>query len=153
MGKKLIKGLILVLGVMLTVGILSGCGSDSKKEYDPEEIAEFNTDYRSTTNQETNGQYASINVSSIEKREGNLVINIGAPTTEQVNYALDNFLYVRPLDIKGKELKLDKILLNPIGGDIEAELIITGADVENIKWLEIGPYKTNNDNKIIFKVE
>lgn len=153
MGKKLIKGLILVLGVMLTVGILSGCGSNSKKEYDPEEIAEFNTDYRSTTNQETNGQYASINVSSIEKREGNLVINIGAPTTEQVNYALDNFLYVRPLDIKGKELKLDKILLNPIGGDIEAELIITGADVENIKWLEIGPYKTNDDNKIIFKVE
>lgn len=153
MGKKLIKGLILVLGAVFTVGILSGCGSNSKKEYDPEEIAEFNTDYRSTTNQEADGQYASINVSSIEKRDGDLVINIGAPTLEQVNYALDNFLYVRPLDIKGKELKLDKILLNPIGGDIEAELIITGADVENIKWLEIGPYKTNDDNKIIFKVE
>lgn len=153
MGKKLIKSFILFLGTMLTVSILSGCGSETKKEYIPEEIAEFNIPYRSTTNEEADGQYPIINVSSIEKRDGDIVINIGAPTADQVNYALDNFLYVRPLDVKGKELSLEKILINPIGGDIEAELIITGVDIENIKWLEIGPYKTNDDNKIIFKVE
>jgi len=37
--------------------------------------------------------------------------------------------------------------------DIEATLNITGVEVEKVKWIEIGPYKTKNDNPIVFKIE
>lgn len=126
---------------------------DQKKDYAPKEIAEFNMVYRSATNKDNMGMNATINISSIEKREGNLVINIGAPTIEQINYAFDEFLYVLPMDIEGKELSLDKITLNPIGGDIEAELVVTGVDAEKVKWVEIGPYKINDKNPVVFTVE
>lgn len=126
---------------------------DPKKEYAPKEVAEYKQVYKAN-NKEKNGQYAVINIVKVEKRDGNIVVSIGAPTYAQLGYAVDEFLFVRPLDANGKELSLDKINLNQIGTDeIEAELTITGVDTEKATWLEIGPYKTSNGNVITFKVE
>lgn len=126
---------------------------EPKKEYAPKEVAEYKQVYKAS-NKEKNGQYAVINIVKVEKRDGNIVVSIGAPTYAQLGYAMDEFLFARPLDVNGKELSLDNINLNQIGTDeIEAELTITGVDTEKATWLEIGPYKTSNGNVITFKVE
>ena len=62
--------------------------------------------------------------------------------------------WIQVLDEEGNELKLDEVNLEEIcKEDIEATLNITGVEVEKVKWIEIGPYKTKNDNPIVFKIE
>lgn len=146
------KILSISLCILMIVG-LTACGGGNTS-YEPKESAKYGEVYRSTTNNEPDGSYPVINISNIEKKDGNIVISIGAPTIEQISYAYNNFLYVRPLDEKGNELKLDKINLEEIGKeDVVAKLNITGVDIEKLKWIEVGPYKTTDNNPAIFKVE
>lgn len=145
------KILAIAICFLLTVGSV-GCSSNDEKEvYKPKEVAQYNMVYRTTTNREEDGQYPVINISNVYKEEDDIIIDIAAPTLKQITYSFDKFMYVRLMDEYGEELELDKIHLLPIESDIEAKLKITGIDLEKVKWVELGPYKTNENNNLIFE--
>lgn len=145
------RKLLSVLTIILLVGLVS-CGGS--KNYVPTTEGEYNIAYRSTTNKEIDGQYPVINVLKIEKEEDKIIVSIGAPTLEQLEYAMANFLYVQPMDIKGEAIDFDNLKLEAVqDGTIEVNLNINGIKVDEVKWLEIGPYKIKDKDKLIFKVE
>lgn len=145
------KFTVLLSGLML-LGLVSCGGSEP---YQPKEVAEFNTLYRSTDYKEPSGQNAIINVAKVEKRDGDLVVSIGAPTHKQLSYAFDEFLFISPLDEKGKTLKFDKYYLEYINSNgIESELVVKGIEnFDTVKWIEVGPYKTKDGNSLIFEIK
>lgn len=125
-----------------------------KKAWQPKEIAEFNQPYRSTDYKNPDGSYLILNVDSIKKRDGAIVITSYAPSNEAIKYSLDNFMAVDIFDEEGKTLSatLDNIIVNPIPED-GLEIIITGIDTTKAKWVEIMPYKTINNNFITFELK
>lgn len=132
--------------------ILVGCGGS--KNFKPGAEGEYNTVYRNTTNKELDGQYPVINVASIEKGEDKIIVNINAPTLEQLEYAVSKFLYLQPIDSLGGVLDFVDYKLEAVqDGTIEAKLNISGIKTDEVKWLEIGPYKINDKDSLIFKVE
>lgn len=167
--KKPIKIILIIFGFAVLCGIISNITgfTDTVKEKDtkevnqtkeeqwkPQEIAKTNSVYRTTNYKNTDDSYPVINISSIEKKDGDIVINIGAPTTEFISYAFDNFLYADPKDVDGNSVGIDKINLIPVDGDVECQLEITGIEnIDKVKWVEVGPYKTNDNNSLIFKVD
>lgn len=146
------KRLTILLSGLLLLGLV-GCGGS--EPYQPKEVAQLGTLYRSTDYKEASGQNAIINVAKVEKREGDLVISIGAPTHKQLSYAVDEFLFVNPLDEKGESLTFDKYVLNYINTDeVESEIVVKGIEnFDTVKWVEVGPYKTKDDNLLIFEVK
>ena len=137
--------------LVLSLGLIS-CGGN--KEYTPNVKGEYNLVYRSTTNKEIDGQYPIINISKIEKEGDRIIVSIAAPTIEQLEYSMTNFLYVQPMNIKGEIINFENIKLEPVqDANIEAKLNINGVKAEDVEWLEIGPYKVNDEEKLIFKVE
>ena len=68
-------------------------------------------------------------------------------------YINDNYLTIKPINSKGKKMKFYTYKLKYIGGGIEAKLYVTGVDLNEIKWIEIGPYKTKDGNPVIFEVK
>jgi len=150
-GDRIMKKLLTALTIVLSIGLIS-CGGS--KEFTPTTEGEYNIVYRNTTNKEVDGQYPVINVASIEKEESTLIVNIGAPTLEQLEYSVANLLYVQPMDSKGEAIDFDNFKLVPVqDGTIEAKLRINGIKTDEVKWLEIGPYKINDTDKLIYKVE
>lgn len=125
-----------------------------EKAWQPKEIAEFNQPYRSTDYKNPDGSYLILNVDSIKKRDGAIVITSYAPSNEAIKYSLDNFMAVDIFDEEGKTLSatLDNITVNPIPED-GLEIIITGIDTTKAKWVEIMPYKTINNNFITFELK
>jgi len=145
------KILSICIALILTVGLIS-CGDN--KDFTPTAEGEYNVVYRNTTNKESDGQYPVINISKIEKEEDKIIVSIGAPTLEQLQYAMSNFLYVQPMDSKGENLNFDNFKLEAVqDGSTEAKININGIKSEEVKWLEIGPYKINDKDKLIFKLE
>lgn len=144
----------LILSLLLMILSLEGCGSSDP--YHPEEVAQYNTIYRSTSNNELNGQYPVINIANIEKENGDIIISIGAPTEEQIIYAFDNYLYVNLLDEEGNTINFQEIKLKTknLSSDAECEIWITTVEkLDEVKYIEVGPYKTDNDKKVIFEIE
>lgn len=145
------KKILMPLMLVLSLGLIS-CGGN--KEYTPNVKGEYNLVYRSTTNKEIDGQYPIINISKIEKEGDRIIVSIAAPTIEQLDYSMTNFLYVQPMNIKGEIINFENIKLEPVqDANIEAKLNINGVKAEDVEWLEIGPYKVNDEEKLIFKVE
>lgn len=145
------KKILMPLMLVLSLGLIS-CGGN--KEYTPNVKGEYNLVYRSTTNKEIDGQYPIINISKIEKEGDRIIVSIAAPTIEQLEYSMTNFLYVQPMNIKGEIINFENIKLEPVqDANIEAKLNINGVKAEDVEWLEIGPYKVNDEEKLIFKVE
>lgn len=146
------KRLTILLSGLLLLGLV-GCGGS--ETYQPKEVAQLGTLYRSTDYKEANGQNAIINVAKVEKRDGDLVISIEAPTHKQLSYAVDEFLFVNPLDEKGESLTFDKYVLNYINTDeVESEIVVKGIEnFDTVKWIEIGPYKTKDENTLVFEVK
>lgn len=144
------KTIAILMSFVLGITLFVGCGD---KEFNPKEVAQFNTIYRSTTNKEADGQYPVININGIKKESGSLIIEIGAPTMKQIEYAFDNYLTIKPMNSEGKEMNFDKYKIKHVGGNIEAELYVTGLDLSKIKWIEIGPYKTKDGNSVVFEVK
>ena len=146
------KRLTILLSGLLLLGLV-GCGGS--EPYQPKEVAQLGTLYRSTDYKEASGQNTIINVAKVEKREGDLVISIGAPTHKQLSYAVDEFLFVNPLDEKWESLTFDKYVLNYINTDeVESEIVVKGIEnFDTVKWVEVGPYKTKDDNSLIFEVK
>ncbi len=146
------KRLTILLSGLLLLGLV-GCGGS--EPYQPKEVAQLGTIYRSTEYKEPSGQNAIINVAKVEKRDSDLVISIGAPTHKQLSYAVDEFLFVNPLDEKGEALTFDKYVLNYINTDeVESEIVVKGIEnFDTVKWVEVGPYKTKDGNTLIFEVK
>lgn len=146
------KKLSVLLSGLVLLGLV-GCGGS--KTYQPKEVAQLGTLYRSEDYKEPNGQNAIINIAKVEKRDGDLVISIGAPTHKQLSYAVDEFLFVNPLDEKGEALTFDKYVLNYINTDeVGSEIVVKGINnFDTVKWVEIGPYKTKDGNSLVFEVK
>lgn len=146
------KKVSIILSGLLLLGLV-GCGGS--KTYEPKEVAQLGTLYRTTDYKEASGQNAIINVAKVEKRDGDLAISIEAPTYKQLSYAVDEFLFVNPLDEKGESLTFDKYVLNYINTDeVESEIVVKGIEnFDTVKWVEVGPYKTKDDNSLIFEVK
>lgn len=146
------KKLSVLLSGFLLLGLV-GCGGS--EPYQPKEVAQLGTLYRSTEYKEPSGQNAIINVAKVEKRDSDLVISIEAPTHKQLSYAVDEFLFVNPLDEKGETLTFDKYVLNYINTDeVESEIVVKGiTNFDTVKWVEVGPYKTKDGNTLIFEVK
>ena len=145
------KKLIVILSsFILGSTLLGACGEE---EFKPKEVCQFNTLYKTTSEEEQDGKNPVIDVSGVIKKNDNLVIKIGAPTMKQIQYAFDNYLTIKPINSKGENVKFDTYKLKYIGGEVEAELYITGLDLNEIKWIEIGPYKTKGGNPVIFEVK
>lgn len=142
--KKFVAILIFILALNT---VFVGCG-----KYEPEELGKYNTIYKDKSDKEDDGSYPIINIKNIKKENGDLVIEIEEPTIKQLDYAFDNFLFVQLIDKNGSRIQYEKMQLDPIGGDIQAELKLTGVDLNEIAYLEIGPYKTKDDSPLIFKV-
>lgn len=142
--KKFVAILIFILALNT---IFVGCG-----KYEPEELGKYNTIYKDKSDKEDDGSYPVINIKNIKKENGALVIEIEAPTIKQLDYAFDNFLFVQLIDKDGSRIQYEKMQLDPIEGDIQAELKLTGVDLNEIAYVEIGPYKTKDDSPLIFKV-
>ncbi|MDQ0148459.1 hypothetical protein ACFO6R_02075 [Eubacterium multiforme] len=142
------KKFVAILIFILTLNtIFVGCG-----KYEPEELGKYNTIYKDKSDKEDDGSYPVINIKNIKKENGALVIEIEAPTIKQLDYAFDNFLFVQLIDKDGSRIQYEKMQLDPIEGDIQAELKLTGVDLNEIAYVEIGPYKTKDDSPLIFKV-
>lgn len=146
------KRLTILLSGLLLLGLV-GCGGSGT--YQPKEVAQLGILYRSTDYKEASGQNAIVNVAKVEKRDGDLAISIEAPTYKQLSYAVDEFLFVNPLDEKGESLTFDKYVLNYINTDeVESEIVVKGIEnFDTVKWVEVGPYKTKDDNSLIFEVK
>lgn len=127
---------------------------EEKKIWKPSEVAEFNHPYRSTDFKNPDGSYLILNVESVKKRDGAIVITSYAPSNEAIKYALDNFMAMDIFDEEGETLSptLDNITTNPIPED-GIEIIITGIDTTKAKWVEIMPYKTINNEFITFELK
>lgn len=140
------KKTVLLLGIILIFTItLFGCG-----KFDPK-LAEYNIMYRDTSNKESDGSYPTIIIKSIEKDKKDIVVNTSSPY-EQMTYAIDNFITFRAYDDKGKYTDKVSIKLKEIDEQGVFYLSISDMNLEAIKYIEIGPYK-NNDNNLIFKVD
>lgn len=146
------KKVSMILSGFLLLGLV-GCGGS--ETYQPKEVAQFDTTYRTTDYKEPSGQYGIISIAKVEKRDGNLVISIGGPTHKQLSYAVDEFLYVSPMNEKGLSLNFDKYTLEYINSDtIESEIVVKGIEnFDTVKWVEVGPYKTKDGNTLIFEVK
>lgn len=147
------KNISLLLCLLLLFSLI-GCGGN--KNYKPEIEANYGEAYRSKNNKEPDGQYALINISNIEKKDENIIITVGAPTKEQIIYAFNNYLFVNLKDEKGNELKFDEIKLKTenLSGDAECEIWLTNVkDLDTVKYVEIGPYKINDNNPVVFKID
>lgn len=146
------KKLSILLSGFLLLGLV-GCGGS--EPYQPKEVAQFDTTYRTTDYKEPSGQYGIISIAKVEKRDSDLVISIEAPTHKQLSYAVDEFLFVNPLDEKGEALTFDKYVLNYINTDeVESEIVVKGiTNFDTVKWVEVGPYKTKDGNTLIFEVK
>ena len=146
------KRLTILLSGLLLLGLV-GCGGS--EPYQPKEVAQFDTTYRTTEYKEPSGQYGIISIAKVEKKDGNLVISIGGPTHKQLSYAVDEFLYVSPMNEKGLSLNFDKYTLEYINSDtIESEIVVKGIEnFDTVKWVEIGPYKTKDGNSLVFEVK
>lgn len=181
MKKPVYKNWWFILGAFLIVGVISGIGhniagttptsnketkselskaEDKKeqptkeevKEWNPKEVAEFNSPYVANNGKNADGSNPVINVSKVEKKDNNsIVVTIGAPSINDVQYAVNKFLSVNPRDKKGDSISIKNISTN-ISGD-NTELIIAGEDFTNVSYLEIGPYKTKDNNVITFEVK
>lgn len=124
------------------------------EKYKPEEVGEFGLMYRTKTNKETDGSYPIINISKITKNDDLIIVAIGAPDLARLNYAMDNFLYVALKDEGGKNIKVKRIILEPVqDGEIEANLNVFSDNTEKAKWIEIGPYKLKDNQKLIFEIK
>lgn len=146
------RRLTILLSGLLLLGLV-GCGGS--EPYQPKEVAQFDTTYRTTEYKEPSGQYGIISIAKVEKKDGNLVISIGGPTHKQLAYAFDEFLYVSPMNETGLSLNFDKYTLEYINSDtIESEIVVKGIEnFDTVKWVEVGPYKTKDGNSLVFEVK
>lgn len=147
--KKIISS---ILCIFLLFSI-AGCGGN--KKYEPKVEAKYGEVYRSKNNKESDGQYALINISNIEKKDGNIIVSVGGPTQQQIIYAFDNYLFVDLKNEKGDNFKFDEIKLKTknLDSDAECEIWLTNVkDIDTVKYVEVGPYKTEDNNPVVFKI-
>lgn len=142
--KKFIS--IFIVIVMLN-GIFIGCG-----KYEPDELGKYNVNYIDKNDREDDGSFPIINIKNIKKENGRLIIQIGSPTIKQLDYAFDNFLFVQLIDVNGSRIEYEKMQLDPVETNIQAELKLIGGDLNKVAYIEIGPYKTKDGGPLIFKV-
>lgn len=146
--KKVISVILLIACICVCI---VGCGS---KEYKPEQLGEYGNIYKSEEKEEDES-YAVINIASVKKKDNKtIIVDIGAPTAEQIAYAYKKFLSFNLLDEKGNSITVKKITLTDQTGNenVEARFTLTFDDASAGKYLEIGPYKMNNGDTLVFKV-
>lgn len=147
------KRIISLLLCLILSFCIVGCGGN--KKYDPKVEASYGEIYRSKNNKEADGQYALINISNIEKKDENIIISVGAPTKEQIIYSFDNYLFINLKNEKGNDLKFDEIKLKTenLSSGTECEIWLTNVkDLDTVKYVEIGPYKINDTDPVVFKI-
>ncbi|MCR6516447.1 hypothetical protein M4I33_16445 [Clostridium sp. LY3-2] len=140
--KKIISSLV-VLGLSTT--ILMGCG-----KYEPT-IAENGVMYKATQEKEQDGSYPVINIKSVTKNGDKIIVQTESPI-EQMLYAYKNFICFQTIDADGE--KDSKINVKVEEVDEQGKFILTpeGMKMEDVKYLEVGPYK-DGDNFLIYEVK
>lgn len=157
----------ILIALLCGMSVLVGCGNTEtktetkqnevkveKKEYKPKEIANYNTAYVSKTDKNSDGTPVVINITSIEKKDNDIIINVNAPGYDQLKSEVDNFLAFNLKNSEGKIVsdKLDKIFVNPVNDD-NTQILISCTDATDINWIEIMPFKTSNNNFITFEIK
>lgn len=116
-----------------------------KKEYIPSAQGEFGHIYKSEKYKNLDGSYAVINVKNILIEDNDIVVQIGAPTQDIMQYALNKFISFNALDKYGDSVDISDIKLQSGNGDdISCEFVLSGVNLNNAQWVEIGPYKLQN---------
>lgn len=142
--KKLI-GVIICIGIIGTVFV--GCG---KKDFKPE-LAPLNQVLRTTEYNNIDGSYPTINIESVTKDNDSIVIKTLSPF-EDMLYAKEKFITFKFYNSKGDST--DKISYKLEDDNNEGEFVLktTAMNINDIKYVEVGPYKFDSTKKLIYEV-
>lgn len=143
--KKLI-GVIICIGIITTVFV--GCG---KKDFKPE-LAPMNQVLRTTEYNNPDGSYPTINIESVTKDKNSIIVKTLSPF-EDMLYANEKFIYFVFYNSKGD---MDtKITYQVEDENDNGVFILTTKDmnINDIKYVEVGPYKFDNNKKLIYEVQ
>lgn len=142
--KKLI-GVIICIGIISTVFV--GCG---KKDFKPE-LAPLNQVLRTTEYNNIDGSYPTINIESVTKDNDSIVIKTLSPF-EDMLYAKEKFITFKFYNSKGDST--DKISYKLEDDNNEGEFVLktTAMNINDIKYVEVGPYKFDSTKKLIYEV-
>ena len=139
--KKIIS---ILLVVIIGAATLVGCG-----KYEPK-LANTGVQYVTKTNTMPDGQYPGIIIKSVKKDGDTIIVETESPI-EQMQYALKKFLCFQVINKKGDKDAKIKVKLKE--ADEQGIFILTPTEtkMDDIKYLEVGPYK-NGDDYITFNV-
>lgn len=123
----------------------------AKKEYNPSQ-AQFGQIYKTEKYKNTDGSYPVINVKNILIKDNNIVVQVDAPDLELMKYALNKFISFEVFDKYGTSIDVGDIKLQDGNADgVGSEFIISSKETDKAEWIEVGPYKNNNDF-VIYKI-
>ena len=140
-----------IIGVIICIGIIStvfvGCG---KKDFKPE-LAPLNQVLRTTEYNNIDGSYPTINIESVTKDNDSIVIKTLSPF-EDMLYAKEKFITFKFYNSKGDST--DKISYKLEDDNNEGEFVLktTAMNINDIKYVEVGPYKFDSTKKLIYEV-
>lgn len=139
--KRIISVLLVVI---IGAAALVGCG-----KYEPK-IADTGVQYVTKTNPMPDGQYPGIIIYSVKKDGDKIIVETESPI-EEMQYALKNFICFQVINKDGDKDANIKVKLKE--SDEQGIFILTPEKmkVDEIKYLEVGPYK-NDDDYITFNV-
>lgn len=140
--KKIIS---IIMACLVTGALFVGCG-----KYEPK-LADTGVQYVTKTNQMPDGQYPGIIIESVKKDGDTIVVKTQSPI-EQMQYALKNFICFQVINKKGDKDAELKVKLKE--SDEQGIFILTPTQtkMDDIKYLEVGPYK-DGDDYIEFEVK
>ena len=95
---------IFVFMALLCCTLLAGCAGN----YSPKQLGEYGEVYKST-DLDIDGSNSVINISKISKTSRSVIVDIGAPTADQIAWAYEKFMYFNLEDEKGNiKISLEK---------------------------------------------
>lgn len=128
--------------LLITIISLSLVSCGSNKTWKPKSISIYNKIYRSTDSKSTSGSEAVINISKVQMEGNDILIMVGAPGIKEITYAHDNYMSFKVYDENGKELGIDESIIEEAQDYVNITL---KGEFENVKWLQILPYKSKED--------
>lgn len=141
--KKIIS--VLLICIMGAIALV-GCG-----KYEPK-LSDLGVQYVSKTEHNQDGSYPGIIVKSVTKNGDSIVIKTESPI-DQMLYAYKNFICFTVVDAKGNTSDKNEFKIKEYDQQGEFIVIPKGMKIDEIKYIQIGPYQNKDDNNKFIEFE
>jgi hypothetical protein len=124
------------------------------QSHTPEQLGKYGEVYKSS-NEDIDGSNSVINVTNIYKKGNNIIIDVGAPTADQIAWAYKKFMFFDALDDHGKSIKIGQISMSKPDNNenVEMEFTLKCDDYSKCKYIKIGTYKMSNGDILTFELK